>query len=244
MCLIRWQLLIQVYSTYKCKNLKQVRLPSSLEEIRFQAFYECENLKQVQLPSSLEEIAEEAFCECKSLEPIDIPDSVIVHDSAFHNCANMTKQEQPKPNDFSLLGPEIVHDSTFHIVPATPVNLYEGQIEVVHAKPVNSIGIKPEIVYNNGPNLSHLNEISETKDNVPQTKKTVDSPKKCVDIEDVEVVDNDDDNTLEIKSNNLPRPPRSPVEAPLNDNNNENVHGEKTKDESVDSHCCNCCTIQ
>lgn len=75
-------------------------------------------------------------------------------------------------------------------------------------------------------------------------KKTVDSPKKCVDIEDVEVVDNDDDNTLEIKSNNLPRPPRSPVEAPLNDNNNENVHGEKTKDESVDSHCCNCCTIQ
>ena len=78
------------------KNLKKIKLPSTLKEIRTSAFegctsleeiiipegttllgdwafYRCENLKRVTLPNSLETLNKNVFSECHSLESITLP---------------------------------------------------------------------------------------------------------------------------------------------------------------------------
>lgn len=60
----------------ECKNLHQVVLPISVEEVEDSAFEDCTSLKKVQLHEKLGVIGERAFFGCSSLDFIIIPDSV------------------------------------------------------------------------------------------------------------------------------------------------------------------------
>ena len=58
------------------KNLKSVKLPSTLKEIEPYAFYECYKLSNINLPYSLEKIGYEAFRSCRKLTLLNIPKDV------------------------------------------------------------------------------------------------------------------------------------------------------------------------
>ncbi len=62
----------------RCKQLKTVSLPDSIEKIEDSAFSYCEQLKTVSLPDSIKEIESDAFRFCKSLYRINIPANIKV----------------------------------------------------------------------------------------------------------------------------------------------------------------------
>ena len=70
-----------------CINLKTVKLPNDLLELKLNAFVDCRSLVNIELPESLQSIGDYAFQLCKSLKTIDIPSSVTeIGKSAFWNC--------------------------------------------------------------------------------------------------------------------------------------------------------------
>ena len=60
----------------RCKQLKTVSLPDSIEKIEDSAFSNCKQLKTVSLPDSIEEIGDEAFEDCSNLYRINIPANI------------------------------------------------------------------------------------------------------------------------------------------------------------------------
>lgn len=60
----------------RCKQLKTVSLPDSIEKIEGHAFSYCEQLKTVSLPDSIEEIEDRAFNSCYNLYRINIPANI------------------------------------------------------------------------------------------------------------------------------------------------------------------------
>jgi hypothetical protein len=69
-------LIIEDYAFENAKQLTEVVLSDSVEEIGHSAFIHCENLRNIQLGNSLKRIGGQAFCFCSSLTAITIPDSV------------------------------------------------------------------------------------------------------------------------------------------------------------------------
>ncbi|WP_288887628.1 leucine-rich repeat protein [uncultured Eubacterium sp.] len=57
-------------------NLKEVRLPKSLEKIGKRAFYGCQNLTVVVFGGNEKVIEDEAFANCRALRKIELPDSL------------------------------------------------------------------------------------------------------------------------------------------------------------------------
>ena len=57
-----------------CENLKNIRIPLSLNEIGAGAFYGCTKLESIEIPSNLSIIGEDAFYSCTSLEKVYIND--------------------------------------------------------------------------------------------------------------------------------------------------------------------------
>ena len=71
-----------------CENLKRIKVPSSVQEIQFNAFTNCFKLLSVTLPEVLTRIYEGVFDGCVSLVSIDVPSTVThIEDYAFSNCA-------------------------------------------------------------------------------------------------------------------------------------------------------------
>lgn len=69
-----------------CRNLLAVELGGTTE-IADSAFYYCKNLPEIILPETIEEIGNYAFLECESLKSINIPDGVsYVGNYAFDGC--------------------------------------------------------------------------------------------------------------------------------------------------------------
>ena len=96
--------------TYAFENLTQIteiRLPSTITEIRHRAFAECENLKSIQLSENLKSIGEEVFLGCKSLQSIILPGSLTsIEQLAFSKCTGLKEVEAKMPNP-ALLGDDV-----------------------------------------------------------------------------------------------------------------------------------------
>lgn len=76
---------------YKCSDLKEVKLPSTLKIIEEKAFFLCD-LKEIILPDGLETIGKDAFGFCSSLKEITVPASVTrIDDYAFYSCTSLLK---------------------------------------------------------------------------------------------------------------------------------------------------------
>lgn len=70
----------------RCKDLKSVVLPNSLDIIESGVFNGCSGLTRVIIPNSVKEIRTGAFLDCSSLTSIDIPNSVVsIGPNAFLN---------------------------------------------------------------------------------------------------------------------------------------------------------------
>lgn len=97
-----------------CKNLHQVVLPISVEEVKDSAFEDCSSLKSIALPMALKTIGDEALkgtglrtieipksvfwlgdgllAECKSLEDVTIPENINrIPNHMFEDCTSLKK---------------------------------------------------------------------------------------------------------------------------------------------------------
>ena len=63
-------------AAFKCTKLKEITIPSSVDNIEDWAFFECKNLKKIVIPKGVKNIGYSAFYECAKLKSIKIPNSV------------------------------------------------------------------------------------------------------------------------------------------------------------------------
>lgn len=70
-----------------CTGIKEIVLPSSVEQISFGAFQSCSSLERVKLNSGISSIPKQAFRNCSSLYDLEIPESVTsIAENAFNGC--------------------------------------------------------------------------------------------------------------------------------------------------------------
>ncbi len=80
---------IRTKAFYKCYELTEITLPSSLKSIGEMAFFRC-SLKALTLPDALTIIGKDAFSYCYDLEELTIPESVTqIDEYAFYNCTSL-----------------------------------------------------------------------------------------------------------------------------------------------------------
>ena len=78
------------------REIKEVHLSESVEEIEDNAFSGCDNLKTVYLTESLKKIGSYAFSECSSLEAVDLPSSIEeIGAYCFGRCFMLTSVRMP-----------------------------------------------------------------------------------------------------------------------------------------------------
>ena len=71
---------------YKCYELTEITLPSTLKSIEEKAFFRC-SLKELTLPEGLTFIGKDAFAYCTAIEKLTIPATVTqIDEYAFYNC--------------------------------------------------------------------------------------------------------------------------------------------------------------
>ena len=76
---------------YQCSILKEIKIPSTVEEIGDEAFFNCKSIKSLTLPSSVKKIGNKSFTNCSALSEIVIPESVTsIGDEAFIYCEALT----------------------------------------------------------------------------------------------------------------------------------------------------------
>lgn len=75
----------------KCGNLKKVVVPANVKVIEDRCFFECSNLETVVLKEGLTHIGERAFDKCKNLKEMYIPESVgMIEKNAFRGCESVS----------------------------------------------------------------------------------------------------------------------------------------------------------
>ncbi|MDO4199325.1 MAG: leucine-rich repeat domain-containing protein [Clostridia bacterium] len=79
-----------------CKNLKEVKLPSTLQSIGSSAFGGCELLEKINIPKGIEKINFLTFGDCYQLKEITLPDTIKeIGPSAFASCIGLSHIELP-----------------------------------------------------------------------------------------------------------------------------------------------------
>lgn len=88
---------------YKCYELTDIKLPSTLKAIEEKAFFRC-NLKSIVLPEGLETIGKDAFAFCAAVEEVTVPASVTrIDEYAFFSCTSLMKVKmQGKESEMTL----------------------------------------------------------------------------------------------------------------------------------------------
>ena len=72
------------------REVKELVIPSDVEEIKNFAFYGCNGLTSVTIPSNVTSIGENAFCGCSGLTNVTIPSSVTsIGYKAFRGCTSL-----------------------------------------------------------------------------------------------------------------------------------------------------------
>lgn len=75
---------------------QSIQLPSSLTEIKAQAFYGCEALEIIEIPETVTSIGTSAFAGCSSLAKILIPESVhTIGKACFDSCVRLKEIQLP-----------------------------------------------------------------------------------------------------------------------------------------------------
>lgn len=89
-----------------CKNLKTIKLPSTITSIGDEAFYNCQSLTNIEGldKCNLKSIGSAAFSNCKALENLDFSQSTFtnVPSKAFHGCSALAKITLP--NTLTTIG--------------------------------------------------------------------------------------------------------------------------------------------
>lgn len=81
----------------RCKLLKNIKFPDTLQCIGYEAFRWCYNLKTVSVPDGIIVIGDYAFSDCKSLETIILSDTLKrIADGAFSGCYNLKTVNIPE----------------------------------------------------------------------------------------------------------------------------------------------------
>ena len=84
------------YAFRECRNLKNIRIPSSATRIGRGAFEERSSLKSATIPNSVTSIEEAAFYNCRNLTVVNIPNSVTsIGKSTFAECSSLTSINIP-----------------------------------------------------------------------------------------------------------------------------------------------------
>ena len=74
---------------YKCYELTEITLPSTLKAIEEMAFFRC-SIKALDLPENLTFIGKDAFSYCTAIEEVTIPATVTeIGEYAFYSCTNL-----------------------------------------------------------------------------------------------------------------------------------------------------------
>ena len=78
------------------KQLKNIKLPESLEEIETEAFRGCGNLTSMYIPEKTHRIGESTFRDCVNMKSLVIKnDKIKIGERAFENCATLESVELP-----------------------------------------------------------------------------------------------------------------------------------------------------
>ena len=73
------------------KEVQNVSIPNTIQEIKPYAFYGCSSITSVTIPSTVTSIGEGAFHNCSSLTSVIIPNSVTsIKDNTFYKCSGLT----------------------------------------------------------------------------------------------------------------------------------------------------------
>ncbi len=88
---------------YKCYELTEISLPSTLKSIEEKAFFRC-NLQKIMLPDGLETIGKDAFAFCSAVQSLRVPESVKqIDEYAFFCCTSMLEiNMQGKESEMTL----------------------------------------------------------------------------------------------------------------------------------------------
>ena len=74
---------------YKCYELSEITLPSTLKSIEEMAFFRC-SIGELNLPENLTFIGKDAFSYCTAIEKVTIPATVTeIGEYAFYSCTNL-----------------------------------------------------------------------------------------------------------------------------------------------------------
>ncbi len=80
---------IRTKAFYKCSELRQLTLPSTLKSIEEKAFFRC-SFSEITLPDTLTFIGKDAFSYCGELMELTIPSAVTeIDEYAFYNCVKL-----------------------------------------------------------------------------------------------------------------------------------------------------------
>lgn len=78
------------------KQLQDIALPETLEEIETEAFRGCNNLKAMHIPHKTMRVGESAFRDCVSMKELVVEnDGVKIGERAFENCASLVNVKLP-----------------------------------------------------------------------------------------------------------------------------------------------------
>ena len=78
------------YSFYKCYDVKEISMPTSLKSIGNYAFADCTDLKTLNTYEGVETYGRSSFENCTALTSVTIPRSAkILYNKAFKNCINL-----------------------------------------------------------------------------------------------------------------------------------------------------------
>ena len=89
---------------YKCADLTQITLPSTLKAIEEKAFFRC-NLKALVLPEALESIGKDAFAFNAAIKTLTVPASVKnIDEYAFYSCTSLLEVNMQGKESDMLLG--------------------------------------------------------------------------------------------------------------------------------------------
>lgn len=94
---------IPAYAFRECPNLREVRLPESVRDIKSQAFVYCRKLQSVNLPDGMTHIGANVFSFCTSLPEVKLPANLKELESyAFSECTSLRRVTMPA--NANLLG--------------------------------------------------------------------------------------------------------------------------------------------
>lgn len=94
---------IPAYAFRECPNLREVRLPESVCDIKSQAFVYCRKLQSINLPDGMTHIGANVFSFCTSLREVKLPANLKELESyAFSECTSLRRVTMPA--NANLLG--------------------------------------------------------------------------------------------------------------------------------------------